>query len=90
MRDTMTILSDLRARIMYPWDAMRILRAALAVLFLGSAIQRPEPIAWFAAAFFGLQALLNIGCCGMGACQIERPARKGTAVDAPVHYEEIR
>lgn len=86
----MTTLNDLRTRITAPWDAMRILRAMLAVLFFGSALKHPEPIAWIAAGFFGLQALLNIGCCGMGACQIERPAGKGTTVDAPVPYEEIR
>ncbi len=90
MHNAMPILNDLRARITAPWDAMRILRAVLAVLFLASTIQRPEPMAWFAGGFFGLQALLNIGCCGMGGCQIERPVRKGTAVDAPVHYDEIR
>lgn len=90
MRDTMSILNDLRIRITATWDAVRILRATLAMFFLGSGIRHPEPIAWIAAGFFGLQALLNIGCCGMGACQIERPERKGTAVDASVHNEEIR
>jgi hypothetical protein len=89
MPDTMSILNDLRIRITAPWDAVRILRAMLAMLFLGSAIRHPEPITWIAAGFFGLQSLLNIGCCGMGACQIERPARKGTAVDASIHNEVI-
>ena len=47
-------------------------------------------IAPTAAAFFGMQAVFNIGCCGIGTCQ---PGTKATAapdLNAPVTYEEIR
>ena len=69
---------------------MRVLRAVFAVVFVFAAITRHEPVAWFAAIFFGAQALFNIGCCGVDSCS---PAVKTGATPLPVEpivYEEIR
>lgn len=69
---------------------MRILRAVFALMFLFAAISRHEPVAWFAAAFFGAQAVFNIGCCGVEGCQPVRTARTAPELEGPVTYEEIR
>ncbi len=80
----------MKDRLLHGWDVMRFLRAAFAVIFLFAAITRHEPVAWFAAAFFGLQAFFNVGCCGSAACQPVRSKRPARELDEPVTYEEIR
>lgn len=80
----------MKHRLLHGWNAMRILRAAFAMMFLFAAISRHEPIAWFAAAFFGLQAAFNIGCCGTSPCQPVVRSRSASDLEAPVTYEEIR
>lgn len=80
----------MKSRLLNGWDVARVIRAAFAVMFVVAAIQGREPIAWFAAAFFGMQAVFNVGCCGIWACQ---PGTKATAapdLNTPVTYEEIR
>lgn len=69
------------------WDLVRVVRALLALVFLATGILREEPIALFAAALLGAQAVLNIGCSA-GACA---PAtRKDVVVDdTEITYEEI-
>lgn len=80
----------MKQRLLTGWGGMRLLRAAFAIMFLFAAITRHEPVAWFAAAFFGLQAVLNIGCCGVQGCQPVRSARPAPELESPVTYEEIR
>lgn len=69
------------------WDLARVIRALLALVFLATGIMREEPVALFAAALLGAQAVLNIGCFA-GACA---PAtRKDVDVDnTEITYEEI-
>ncbi len=80
----------MKERLLSGWTFMRMVRAAFAVMFLIAAFTRQEPVAWFAAAFFGLQAVFNIGCCGVDACQPVRNARPASELERPVTYEEIR
>lgn len=80
----------MKERLLRDWTFTRGLRAAFAVIFLAAAIMRHEPVAWFAAAFFGLQAVFNIGCCGIGTCQPGTRATSAPDLNAPVTYEEIR
>lgn len=70
------------------WDLPRVIRAVLAVVFLATGIMRDEPVALFAAALLGAQAVLNIGCFA-GACA---PAnRKDVDADnKEITYEEIQ
>jgi len=80
----------MKERLLHNWDFARGLRAVLALVFLAAAISNREPVAYAAAAFFGMQAVFNIGCCG-AAC-VSAPERN--AVKAPtseeITYEEIR
>lgn len=80
----------MKERILHGWNMQRLLRALFAVIFLIAGIQVHEPVAYFAAAFFGVQAIFNIGCCGVQACA---PRGTDTAVtrDAPreITYDEV-
>lgn len=80
----------MKDRLLRDWSFARVLRAAFAAMFLAAAITRHEPIAWFAAAFFGMQAVFNIGCCGIGTCQPGTRTTSAPDLNAPVTYEEIR
>jgi hypothetical protein len=80
----------MKERLLGNWDLARGLRAVLALVFLAAAISNQEPVAFAAAAFFGMQAVFNIGCCGV-ACS---PAPDRNTANAPVTeditYTEIR
>jgi hypothetical protein len=80
----------MKDRILTGWSAQRWLRLVFAVVFLVAGISGREPVAYVAAAFFGLQALLNVGCCGVSTCA-PRVNEVATLKDAPqdVVYEEI-
>lgn len=80
----------MKERILQNWTFMRVLRAGFALMFLAAAITRPDPIAWFAAVFFGVQAVFNVGCCGAGTCQTGNAARTAPDLNATVSYEEIK
>lgn len=80
----------MKERLLHGWDAMRLLRAAFALMFLFAAVTRHEPIAWFAAALFGFQALFNVGCCGVNACAPTRSRRPMEVPAENVSYEEVR
>ena len=80
----------MKDRILNNWTFMRVLRLGFAVMFLAAAITRHEPIAWFAAVFFGAQAIFNFGCCGIGTCQTVNPARPAPDLNTTVTYEEIK
>lgn len=70
------------------WDLPRVIRAVLALVFLATGITRSEPVALFAAALLGTQAVLNIGCSA-GACSPS--ARRDVDVaDTEITYEEIQ
>lgn len=68
---------------------MRLLRAALAVLFLLEALRGGGAVAWILAALLGAQAWFNVGCCGT-ACATS-PAKRRIATDVQeIHFEEVK
>ena len=71
------------------WNFARVLRLALAVAFLGAAISGCEWIAYVVAGVFGLQAILNVGCCGASCAPMPKNSQGDTVVQK-VTYEEIR
>lgn len=71
------------------WNFARLLRLALGGAFLGAAISGGESAAYVVAAVFGLQAILNVGCCG-SACIAPPVNRKADHVVQNVDYEEVR
>lgn len=79
----------MKQRLLHDWNVMRVVRMCLAILFLFAAITRQEPVACLAAVYFGIQAVFNMGCCGMG-CQPVRKADQASELESTVTYEEIR
>jgi hypothetical protein len=66
---------------------MRWLRLLAAAAFLGQGIASADPIAYWAAAFFGIQAVFNTGCCAVGSCATS-PIRKNIGTNDPT-YQRI-
>lgn len=68
---------------------MRLLRAALAVLFLVDALRGGGVVAWILAALLGAQAWFNVGCCGTACAAPAMNRNSGTDVQE-VEFEEVK
>jgi len=79
----------MRTRLLTGWDAQRLLRLVFAGVFLAAGMHGHEPLAFGAAAFFGLQAVFNVGCCGAGSCAVSRSSN-APPEEVQVKYEEIK
>lgn len=79
----------MKDRILHNWHPTRWLQLGASLMFLIAGLSRNDGVALFASAVFGIQAIFNVGCCGMAAC----PPRPGAvrAGEAPkdIHFEEI-
>jgi undecaprenyl pyrophosphate phosphatase UppP len=80
----------MRDRLLRDWDFTRALRLVFALVFLAAAITNQEPVAYAAAAFFGMQAVFNIGCCGAACAPGSNRSGTNNAAPAEITYEEIR
>ncbi len=77
-------------RILHGWSVARWIQLAFAIVFVVAAISNHEPIAWAAAAYFGLQAIFNVGCCATSICAAPAPSKGGTgAAPEGITFEEI-
>ena len=65
------------------WHFMRWLRLGLGLFLLWQVIQKPDLFTGFVAAFFLIQAVADIGCCGAGGCSI--PSKR----DAHANSDEV-
>lgn len=79
----MKALKDLRH-----WHWTRWLRLVTGAAFVGQGIASGDAFAYGAGAFFGLQAILNTGCCFAGTCA-PAPVRKAATNDE-LTYQEIK
>jgi hypothetical protein len=79
----------MKERILHNWHATRWLQLAASLMFLFAGLSRNDGVALFASAFFGIQAIFNVGCCGMAACAPR--TRTLTKNEAPqdIQFEEI-
>ncbi len=68
---------------------MRLLRAALALLFLVDALRGGGAVAWILAALLGAQAWFNVGCCGTACVAPAANRNAGTDVQE-VDFEEVK
>lgn len=71
------------------WTTSRVLRLVFAGVFLAAGISEGETLAYIAAAVFGLQAVLNVGCCG-AACAAPPVNRKADVLVQEVDYDEVK
>lgn len=72
------------------WDTVRWIRLVLAAAFLVAGIVSNDAVAYAAAGFLGAQAVFNIGCCGMRACQPGNTRRTASDLSGPVTYDELK
>lgn len=70
------------------WHWTRWLRAAIAGEFIVQGFASGDTLAYAIGAFFGIQAIFNAGCFGMGNCA---PATGTTTnMQKDTTYQEIR
>ncbi len=76
------------ATLLTNWNWMRWVRLGLAIAFLMAGFNNGDGVAYVAAAFFGIQAIFNVGCCGADCSASEHTTlpKDGTNVA----YEEVK
>lgn len=72
----MKILRTLKHRLRSRWGLMRILRFALGSFILLEAWLKSDLILAFMGAVLFLQAMYNMGCCGVQTCDTNHPRNK--------------
>lgn len=86
MRQLFTIIST-------GWDLMRWIRMGLGVMIMLDAIKRSDWFMGILALILISQALLNVGCCGVGGCapspfSSNKPKTQNETED--ITYKEIK
>jgi hypothetical protein len=69
------------------WNFMRWMRLGLGIAIIGQSIAAREFSMIIIGGLFAGMALLNIGCCGAGACAA--PLRKTSSPAKETAYEEV-
>ena len=77
----------MRNRIINNWTLPRILRVIIGMVIIGEAISRADLILGLAATVFPGMGVLNIGCCGSGACYT--PIKNSKSDPKDIGYEEV-
>jgi hypothetical protein len=70
------------------WHWTRWLRAVVAGAFIAQGIAGGDGMAYAIGAFFGIQAILNVGCWGTGGCVSTTPDMDDSGKE--INYQEIR
>ncbi|MDE3212910.1 MAG: hypothetical protein KGM98_06720 [Bacteroidota bacterium] len=77
--------------LLHNWNFMRIIRLAIGVWALVSAIQTREPLVGFMGLVLMGMALLNQGCCGASGCNTYTERKpEGTEEPEEAQYEEVK
>lgn len=72
-------------RFIQNWDLVRVLRMIMAVSFIGYGISSKDYMLILLGGLFGVQAILNISCCGTGGC-----AGKGKLKSDSLYKDQIK
>lgn len=70
------------------WHWTRWLRAAIAGAFIAQGFASGDTMAYAIGAFFGIQAIFNVGCFGVGTCAPATSSNNDKNKD--ITYQEIR
>jgi hypothetical protein len=70
------------------WHWTRWLRAAIAGAFIAQGLASGDTMAYAIGAFFGIQAIFNVGCFGAGTCAPAASTNNDKNKD--ITYQEIR
>lgn len=71
------------------WNFMRALRLILGVIIIVQGFQQKEFMYAFAGVLLSGMALANIGCCGVGGCQVPTRKTDKDLINKEITYEEI-
>jgi hypothetical protein len=73
------------------WNFMRLLRGGIALWAFWQVYHTGEWILLIPGVLFGMQAVLNVGCCGSAGCATPPNRTTSQHTDTePVVYEEVR
>ncbi len=71
------------------WNFMRAFRLILGVIIIVQGFEAKEWMYALAGIVLTGMALANIGCCGVGGCQVPNRKEDITTVNKEITYEEI-
>ena len=72
------------------WNWVRIFRLVVGIAALAQGIMYHNNVLWMMGGFLLVQAVFNMGCCGIGGCAVPaREAAKNQESNKPVEYEEF-
>lgn len=77
----------MKNRILSNWTLPRILRVIIGIVIIGMAISRADIASGIIGAIFTGMSVLNIGCCGSGACYT--PVKNSKKGSKDISYEEV-
>jgi len=77
----------MKNRILSNWTLPRILRVIIGIVIIGLAISRADIATGIIGAIFTAMGVLNIGCCGSGACYT--PVKNSKAELKDISYKEV-
>lgn len=72
-----------------PWNLMRVLRLVIGVFGIVEGVRQSAVPLALVGALLSVQALLNMGCCGSGACAPRRSLRSKTLDAREPVYQDI-
>jgi len=71
------------------WNLMRALRLILGLIIIVQGIQQKELMYAFAGILLSGMAIANIGCCGVGGCNVPSRKEDKELINKEITYEEI-
>jgi hypothetical protein len=72
------------------WNFMRSLRLVMGLWVIYSSITDNQPLLGVLGALFVYQAIMNLGCCGSGGCNISVKENNANSSIENVDFEEIK
>jgi hypothetical protein len=76
-------------KILSNWNFMRALRLILGVIILVQGFEAKEWMYAFAGILLSGMAIANIGCCGVGGCNVPSRNSNKELIQKDITYEEI-
>lgn len=69
------------------WNIVLLLRLLLAIFALSAAFSQHDALMGIIGGIVMLQAVFNVGCCGISNCSVTPPAEE---VNKEIVFEEIK
>jgi hypothetical protein len=85
------MFNDWKQRLTTGWSLIRLVRLGLAFMVLAEAWKNSELLFALLGTVLLFQSVLNVGCCGSGACDIDPETGKTeSAAPKEIHFTEIK